>query len=144
MFHLYRGWLLFFHYILLFFFSLFSQITYYFCLRFSLQRLNEDVYADPNLWKIYTISYFHYSTLGTIVGIAVGLAVSLLFPLDQEIDPKLLTPFVRHFMFPGYVAKAKENKTNMVEEYAPVAQQDTKLWRSLPEEKTGKRNISSE
>lgn len=87
--------------------------------------MNEDVYVGPDVLKIYAVSYLHYSTIGTVVGIAVGLIVSLLLPSDQEIDPKLLTPFVRRLMYPGYVAKA--NVASTVEEYSPVAQKDTKL-----------------
>lgn len=57
--------------------------------------MNEDIYVSPDVPKMYTISYMHYSTIGTIIGISVGLIVSILFPTEQNIDPKLLTPFVR-------------------------------------------------
>lgn len=86
--------------------------------------MNEDIYVSPNVWKIYTVSYQHYSTIGTLVGIAVGLIVSLLFPTKQNIDPKLLTPFIQRFMYPKYMDKTNGIKT---EDYKPVAQQDTKL-----------------
>lgn len=62
--------------------------------------MNEDVYVSPNVWKIYTVSYQHYSTIGTIIGITVGLIVSLMFPTKQNVDPKLLAPFVRKLMYP--------------------------------------------
>lgn len=87
--------------------------------------MNEDVYVSPNVWTIYTVSYFHYSTIGTLVGIVIGLAVSLLFPTDEPVDPKLLTPFIRKFMYPEYMVRSKSNGTN-VDEYKPVSQ-DTKL-----------------
>lgn len=57
--------------------------------------MNDDVYVGPNVWKIFTVSYMHYNTIGTVVGIAVGLVVSWLFPKDQNIDPKLLAPCIR-------------------------------------------------
>ncbi|VVC39883.1 Sodium/solute symporter [Cinara cedri] len=91
----------------------------------GLDRINEDVYASPNVWKIYTVSYMHYSTIGTVVGIAIGLLVSLLFPVDQNIDPKLLTPCIRKLMCSEY--KNKQNLNGLkTEEYKPVTQ-DTKL-----------------
>jgi len=98
-----------------------------------LSRLNEDVYASPNVWTIYTVSYMHYSTIGTMVGIAVGLAVSLLFPTDDNVDPRLLTPCIRNFVYPKYMAKTVLNgKTthNKTDTYEPVSQ-ETKLWRVL-------------
>lgn len=67
--------------------------------------MNEDVYVSPNVWKIYTISYQHYSTIGTLIGITVGLFVSLMFPTKQNVDPKLLTPFVRELMYPKHKNK---------------------------------------
>lgn len=70
--------------------------------------MNEDVYVSPNVQKIFTISYAHYTTIGTVIGIVVGLAISLLFPTDQKIDPKLLTPFVRKFMYPDRMANSNE------------------------------------
>lgn len=94
---------------------------------FRLHHMNKDVYVSPNVWKIYTISYMYYTSLGTIIGIAVGLAVSLIFPQEQDIDPKLLTPFIRNFMYPKYMTKEKLD-TVKTEEYKPVSQdQDTKL-----------------
>lgn len=94
-------------------------------------RLNEDVYASPNVWKMYTVSYMHYSTIGTLVGIATGLAVSLLFPTDEKVDPRLLTPCIRNFVYPKYMAetvtngKTTHNKTDTYE----LVSQETKLWR---------------
>lgn len=86
--------------------------------------MNDDVYVNPNTPKIYTLSFLHYSTVGTLIGIAVGILVSLLFPVEQNTDPKLLTPFVRKFMYPKYMANSKlETKT---EEYTLVSQ-ETKL-----------------
>lgn len=69
---------------------------------FRLIRLNEDVYASENIWEIYTISYMHYSTIGTLVGIAVGLIISLLSPMEQKLDPKLVTPFIRKLMYSSH------------------------------------------
>ncbi|XP_060874215.1 sodium-coupled monocarboxylate transporter 1-like [Metopolophium dirhodum] len=96
----------------------------------GLSRLNEDVYASPNVWTIYTVSYMHYSTIGTLVGIAVGLAVSLLFPTDENVDPRLLTPCIRNFVYPKYMAETvpKNGKTthNKTDTYEPVSQ-ETKL-----------------
>lgn len=85
--------------------------------------MNEDVYLSENVLKIYTVSYQHYSTIGTLVGVAVGLIVSLLFPTEQDIDPKLFTPIIRRLMYPKYIDKPNGIKT---EEYTPVTQ-DTKL-----------------
>ncbi|XP_001948596.2 sodium-coupled monocarboxylate transporter 1 [Acyrthosiphon pisum] len=95
----------------------------------GLSRLNEDVYASPNVWKIYTVSYMHYSTIGTLVGIAVGLAVSLMFPTDENVDPRLLTPCIRNFVYPKYMTetvlngKTTHNKTDTYE----AVSQETKL-----------------
>lgn len=86
--------------------------------------MNDDVYVNPNLSKLYTLSFMHYSTVGTLVGIAVGILVSLLFPEEQNIDPKLLTPFVRKFMHPKYMANSKSE--TKAEEYTLVSQ-ETKL-----------------
>lgn len=87
--------------------------------------MNEDVYASPNTWKIFTVSYMHYPTIGTFVGIAVGLVVSLLFPTDQNIDPKLLTPCIRKLMYPKYTTKTILNGIKD-EEHLAVSQ-STKL-----------------
>lgn len=92
-------------------------------------RMNEDVYVSPNVWKIFTISYMHYCTIGTVVGIVVGLAVSYLFPTNQNIDPKLLTPFVRRLNYHNNRAKSKGTST--AEEYITAAFQDTRLWHSM-------------
>jgi len=95
-----------------------------------LNRLNEDVYASSNVWTIYTVSYMHYSTIGTLVGIAVGLAVSLLFPTDENVDPRLLTPCIRNFVYPKYMTKTVKNGKNIThnktDTYEPVSQ-ETKL-----------------
>lgn len=87
--------------------------------------MNEDVYVSPNVWKIFTVSYMHYNTIGTVVGLVVGLIVSLLFPTEQNIDPKLLTPLVLKFI--NHKKKTKSNVNNIViHSYPPVAQ-DTKF-----------------
>ncbi|VVC39886.1 Sodium/solute symporter [Cinara cedri] len=65
----------------------------------GLYLMNEDVYVSPNVWKIHTVSYMHYNTVGTLVGIGVGLLVSYLFPTDQKVDLKLLAPCIRRFMY---------------------------------------------
>lgn len=96
---------------------------------YRLNQLNEDVYASPDVLSIYTISYMHYSTIGTLVGIIVGLAVSLLFPEEQNVDPKLLTPFIRNFVHPKYMTETVQNGRtthNKTETYELVSQ-DTKL-----------------
>lgn len=97
-----------------------------------LYRMNEDVYAAPDVWKVYTVSYMHYSTIGTAVGVAVGLAVSLLSPVRQEVDPRLLAPFVRRLVYSGGAPKAAATNGGAArptagERYAPVAQLDTRL-----------------
>lgn len=84
--------------------------------------MNDDLYVSPNVWKIYTVSYMHYNTIGTIIGIAVGLAVSFLFPVDQNIHPKLLTPFIRKFMHPNF-----SSNRAVTEVYIPVSQVTTNL-----------------
>lgn len=71
--------------------------------------MNEDVYVGPNVWKIYAISYMHYSTVGTLVGVAVGLVVSLFFSPDKRVDPKLLAPCIREYVRP----KQPVLKTNL-------------------------------
>lgn len=83
---------------------------------FRLKRLNEDVYASESVWKIYTVSYMHYSTIGTLVGIAVGLVVSLLFPTEQKLDPSLITPFIRKFMYPSDTTSQHTKETNTEEQ----------------------------
>lgn len=86
------------------------------------------MYASPNVWKIYTVSYMHYSTIGTVVGIGIGLLVSLLFPTDQDIDPRLLTPCIRKLAYPDYAGKKNPNGGGKTRE-DPVkpATLDTKL-----------------
>jgi len=88
--------------------------------------MNEDVYVSPNVWEIYTVSYLHYSTIGTLVGVAVGLAVSLLFPTDEPVDAKLLTPSIRRFVYPEYMSAGPKPNGTAADEYKPVSQ-DTKL-----------------
>jgi hypothetical protein len=72
--------------------------------------MNEDVYVSPKVWKIYTVSYMHYSTIGTFIGIIVGIVVSWLFPSDQKVDPRLLTPIIRQLMHPDYKNREMLNK----------------------------------
>ncbi|XP_050435700.1 sodium-coupled monocarboxylate transporter 1-like [Adelges cooleyi] len=93
----------------------------------GLYRMNDDVYVSPDVPKIYTLCYNHYSTLGMLIGLAVGLAVSLIFPTEQDYDPKLLTPCIRNFVFTKYTAHTKkpEDGEPTAEEYALV--QDTQL-----------------
>lgn len=74
--------------------------------------MNEDLYVSPNVWKIYAVSYLHFNIIGTLIGIAVGLAVSILFPMEQNIDAKLLSPFVRKFLNPKYTMNSNETYTN--------------------------------
>uniref|UniRef100_A0A2S2QY91 Sodium-coupled monocarboxylate transporter 2 n=1 Tax=Sipha flava TaxID=143950 RepID=A0A2S2QY91_9HEMI len=82
----------------------------------GLERLNEDVFVSENVWKIYTVSYMHYSTIGTLVGIAVGLVVSLLSPTEQKLDPKLVTPFIRKFVYPSHSTSQNSKETNIEEQ----------------------------
>lgn len=82
--------------------------------------MNEDVYVSPDVWTIYTISYMHYSTVGTFIGIAVGLVISLLFPTDQNVDPKLLTPFIRKLTCPEYKTKSNRLDGTKTEEHELV------------------------
>lgn len=98
--------------------------------------MNEDVYVAPDVWKIYTVSYLHYNTIGAVVGVAVGLAVSLLSPVRQEVDPRLLAPFVRRLVYSGHrdggaskgaAANGGGARPTADERYAPVAQLDTRL-----------------
>ncbi|KAL5235937.1 hypothetical protein ACI65C_003347 [Semiaphis heraclei] len=95
----------------------------------GLIRMNEDVYASPNLPTMYTISYMYYTTIGTLVGIAVGIVVSLLFPTEQNVDPKLLTPFIRNFVYPKYMTEKVQNggTTHNKNETYELVSQDTKL-----------------
>ncbi|VVC39888.1 Sodium/solute symporter [Cinara cedri] len=94
----------------------------------GLYRLNDDVYVSSNTWKIYTVSYLHYTTIGTVVGIVVGLAVSFLFPTDEQVDPKLLTFCVRKFMNSEYTETKGDQPDyrTRTEKYNPEIQ-DTKL-----------------
>lgn len=101
-------------------------LCYYF---FSLYRMNNDVYVSPNVWKIYTVSYMHYSTIGFLVGMAVGLAVSLLFPTDQCVDPKLLAPWLRKLTHSKFLTNTPQlNGTREMTPYQPVSQNTTELW----------------
>lgn len=102
-----------------------SQIVIVPIPNFRLHRINEDVYASPDVWSIFTVSYQHYSTIGFLIGIVVGLAVSVLFPTDQKVDPRLLTPCVRNLVYPKYTPKNKSIVTK-TDEYTAVSQ-DTKL-----------------
>lgn len=88
--------------------------------------MNDDVYVSPNVMKIYTVSFMHYTTVGSVVGVAIGLIVSLLFPTDEEVDPKLLTPCVRRFMYPDYMIRSKNSNGTEAADYTLVSQ-DTKL-----------------
>lgn len=86
--------------------------------------MNEDVYVSPNVQKMFTLSYMYFGTIGAIVGVAVGIIVSLVFPSTQNIDPQLLTPCVRKYMKydPNCKTKADGIKT---EEYKSAGSQDT-------------------
>lgn len=86
--------------------------------------MNEDVYVGPSVWKLFTVSYLHNYTIGTFVGILVGVAVSLAFPTQQNVDPKLLSPCIRFLMGPKRKAADKLNESK--HEYEPVSQ-DTRL-----------------
>lgn len=88
--------------------------------------MNDDVYVSPNVWKIYTVSYLHYTTIGTIVGIVVGLVVSFLFPTDEHVNLRLLSPCIRKFMYPEFVTTMENHSKHRNEEYRPVTR-DTKL-----------------
>lgn len=83
--------------------------------------MNDDVYVSPNVSKIFTVSYMHYNTIGTVIGIAVGLVVSWLFPTDQNIDPKLLAPCIRK-KSPKQSIKTVEFFLTNCEENNPVSQ----------------------
>ncbi|XP_050537051.1 sodium-coupled monocarboxylate transporter 2-like isoform X2 [Daktulosphaira vitifoliae] len=88
----------------------------------GLYRLNHDVYVAPDVWKIFTLSYMHYSTVGTLIGISVGLIVSLIFPKEQHIEPNLLTPFVRRIVYPNHKNQIMKPNGVIVEEYNLVPQ----------------------
>lgn len=90
---------------------------------FRLYRMNDDVYVSPNVLKVYTVSYLHYTTIGTVVGIIIGLVVSFLFPTTKCVDRKLSSPSTWKFMYPDHI----ESKGTMwPEEYRPVIE-DTNL-----------------
>lgn len=89
--------------------------------------MNEDIYVSPNVNKMFTVSYMHYNTIGTVVALIVGIVVSLVFPTEQKIDPKLLTPCIRKFMYLENTTKTtKRESNNRTEEYQLVSQ-STKL-----------------
>lgn len=83
--------------------------------------MNEDVYVSPNVNKIFTVSYMHYNTIGTIIALVVGITVSLAFPTEQTVDPKLLAPCIRKFMYPKNTPKTKCD-VKSTEEYQLVSQ----------------------
>lgn len=93
-----------------------------------LYRLNKDVYAGPNVWKVYTVSYLYYNTIGTVVGVVVGLAVSTLSAATpRPVDPKLLAPFVRKFVSSEPAVDIK------MAEYRPVppdTERHTEPWQT--------------
>ncbi|XP_025406239.1 sodium-coupled monocarboxylate transporter 1-like isoform X2 [Sipha flava] len=91
----------------------------------GLYRMNADVYVNPNVNKIFTLSYMHYNTIGTIIALVVGIVVSLMFPTEQNIDPKLLAPCIRKCMYLKNSTKTK-CEANKTEEYQLVSQ-NTKL-----------------
>lgn len=83
--------------------------------------MNDDVYVSPDVWKFFTLSYMHYNTIGTAIGIAVGLIVSWLFPIDQNIDPKLLAPYMRK-KITKQSTKTEEFYLTKSDENCPVSQ----------------------
>ncbi|VVC39885.1 Sodium/solute symporter [Cinara cedri] len=92
----------------------------------GLYRMNEDVYVSPDVWKIYTVSYMHYNTLGSLIGITIGLVVSYLFPTDRKIDSKLLAPCIRKFVYSERSEQKKFNRKASMTDGNPVVQ-DSKL-----------------
>ncbi|XP_025406146.1 sodium-coupled monocarboxylate transporter 1-like [Sipha flava] len=92
----------------------------------GLYRMNEDVYVSPNVQKVFTLSYMYFGTIGTVVGMAVGIIVSLVFPSKQSIDPKLLTPCIRKYMHYEHKGKTKSDEIK-IKELKSAESQDTPL-----------------
>lgn len=88
--------------------------------------MNEDVYVNPKVQKIYTLSYMYFGTIGAVVGMIVGIIVSLVFPSKQNIDPKLLTPCIRKYMDYKHKGKTKPDEIK-IEELRSADSQDTPL-----------------
>jgi ABC-type lipoprotein release transport system permease subunit len=88
--------------------------------------MNEDVYVSPNVQKVFTLSYMYFGTIGTVVGMAVGIIVSLVFPSKQSIDPKLLTPCIRKYMHYEHKGKTKSDEIK-IKELKSAESQDTPL-----------------
>lgn len=88
--------------------------------------MNDEVYMSPNVWKIFAVSYMHYTTIGVFVCVAVGLIFSLLFPEDREVDPSLLTPCIRKLVRPNYTVGSNKPNDTMTDDYTLVSQ-DTRL-----------------
>lgn len=89
--------------------------------------MNQDVYVSPNVWKIYTISYMHYSTIGFLIGLAVGAIVSVLSSTRQNVDPRLLAPCIRKFLYTEYQENATSNGVENTGQRVWGSLQDTTL-----------------
>lgn len=80
--------------------------------------------ADPSVSRLYQISYLYYTLLGTLVGLTIGVAVSLLTakPDPSTLDPKLFYHGVHRFL------PKPNTKMEMKEEFKLVK------FTSIPEE----------
>ncbi len=70
--------------------------------------------------KIYALSFMYYIPLGSLLGIVIGLVVSILTGGNnlETLDPKLITPAVRRLL-----PKSKHQISALEGEYKPVMQE---------------------
>ncbi len=68
----------------------------------SLREIAEGVYAHEDLFPLYALSYYHYTVLGTFIGVVVGVLVSWMSSTSddelQKLHPDLITPVMRRYL----------------------------------------------
>lgn len=85
------------------------------------------VLADPSVSLLYQVSYMYYTILGTLVGLSVGVVVSL---LTDKPDPCTLHPNLFYYRVHRFLPKPT-SKPEMKDEFKLVK------FSSIPEEDRG-------
>ena len=74
-------------------FSVTSRLQWY-------RGVGSPVVADESVPLIYQVSYMYYCAVGTVIGLSVGIVVSLLTGSQDltKLNPDLLVPQMRRFL----------------------------------------------
>ncbi|XP_075225885.1 sodium-coupled monocarboxylate transporter 2-like [Lycorma delicatula] len=78
--------------------DLVTEIVYNFTQTY--EGVGSPVVTDGTVPLIYQLSYWHYVTIGVLVGFFVGLAVDLIFGMQDlnSLDPDLIAPQLQRFV----------------------------------------------